>query len=49
MQVCCIIECEKVEITEKQLEVLRLVADGLNSEEIAAQLGNSKRRSMPFA
>lgn len=34
---------KKVDITEKQLQVLRLIADGLNSEEIAKKLGNSKK------
>ena len=30
-------------ITPKQLQVLKLLADGLSSEEIAKQLGNSNR------
>lgn len=30
------------DITKKQLEVLKLIAQGLNSEEIAKKLGNSK-------
>jgi len=33
----------KEEITSKQLEVLRLLADGYSSEEIAKRLENSKK------
>jgi len=33
----------KEEITEKQHQVLRLISDGLRSEEIAIKLGNSKK------
>ena len=33
----------KDEITSKQLEVLRLIADGFNSDEIAEKLENSKK------
>ncbi len=32
-----------VDITDKQLEVLQLIAEGYGSEEIAKKLGNSKR------
>jgi len=31
------------DITEKQLQVLRLICEGYNSEEIAKKLGNSKK------
>lgn len=31
------------DITDKQLQVLRLIAEGFNSEEIASKLGNSKK------
>jgi DNA-binding NarL/FixJ family response regulator len=34
---------KKVDITDKQLDVLRLIADGYSSEEIAKKLGNSKK------
>lgn len=34
---------KNVHITEKQLEVLQLIAQGFNSEEIAKKLGNSKK------
>lgn len=34
---------KKTDITKRQLEVLRLITDGFNSEEIAKKLGNSKR------
>lgn len=34
---------KKVDITDKQLDVLRLIADGYSSEEIAKELGNSKK------
>jgi DNA-binding NarL/FixJ family response regulator len=34
---------KKVDITDKQFEVLQLIADGYNSEEIAKKLGNSKK------
>ena len=34
---------KNVEITDKQLEVLKLIADGFSSEEIARKLGNSKK------
>jgi DNA-binding NarL/FixJ family response regulator len=34
---------KKVDITDKQLQVLRLIAEGFNSEEIAKSLGNSKK------
>lgn len=33
----------KNEITEKQLEVLRFIAEGYSSEEIAKKMGNSKK------
>lgn len=33
----------KEEITSKQLDVLRLLADGLSSDEIGQELGNSKK------
>ena len=33
----------KEEITSKQMEVLRLLADGFSSEEIAKELENSKK------
>jgi DNA-binding NarL/FixJ family response regulator len=38
-----ILYVKKADITEKQLEVLHLIADGYNSEEIADKLGNSKK------
>ena len=34
---------KKIDITYKQLEVLKLIADGYSSEEIAKKLGNSKK------
>lgn len=34
---------KKVDITEKQLQVLRLISEGYSSEEIAKRLGNSKK------
>ncbi|WP_079685309.1 response regulator transcription factor [Ohtaekwangia koreensis] len=34
---------KKVDITEKQLQVLRLISEGHSSEEIAKSLGNSKK------
>lgn len=34
---------KKVEITDKQLEVLALIVEGFSSEEIARKLGNSKK------
>jgi len=34
---------KKDDITDKQLQVLRLIANGLSSEEIAKKLGNSKK------
>jgi DNA-binding NarL/FixJ family response regulator len=34
---------KKINITDKQLEVLKLIADGYSSEEIAKKLGNSKK------
>jgi DNA-binding NarL/FixJ family response regulator len=34
---------KKVDITDKQFEVLQLIAEGYNSEEIAKKLGNSKK------
>lgn len=34
---------KKVDITDKQLDVLKLIADGYSSEEIAKKLGNSKK------
>jgi DNA-binding NarL/FixJ family response regulator len=33
----------KNEITDKQMQVLRLIADGMNSDEIADKLENSKK------
>ncbi|MEP4090949.1 LuxR C-terminal-related transcriptional regulator [Reichenbachiella sp.] len=33
----------KEEITDKQHQVLRLIAEGYRSEEIAEELGNSKK------
>lgn len=33
----------KNEITEKQLEILALIAEGFKSQEIAKELGNSKK------
>ena len=33
----------KQEITPKQLEILQFISEGLNSEEIAVKLGNSKK------
>jgi len=34
---------KKVDITDKQFEVLQLIAEGYSSEEIARKLGNSKK------
>ncbi|MFZ6009582.1 MAG: response regulator transcription factor [Bacteroidota bacterium] len=34
---------KKITITDKQFEVLKLIADGYSSEEIAKKLGNSKK------
>lgn len=34
---------KKIDITDKQLEVLKLIAEGYSSEEIAKKLGNSKK------
>lgn len=33
----------KQDITPRQLEILQLLADGLNSEEIGIRIGNSKK------
>jgi DNA-binding NarL/FixJ family response regulator len=33
----------KNEITDKQMQVLKLIADGMNSDEIAEKLENSKK------
>ena len=34
---------KKVDITDKQLQVLHLISEGYSSEEIAKSLGNSKK------
>lgn len=34
---------KNIDITDKQLQVLRLIAEGYSSEEIAKKLGNSKK------
>ena len=34
---------KRLNITDKQIEVLKLIAEGYNSEEIAKELGNSKK------